>query len=137
MRRISPRSILSAIGLSVCLLVLIFIFNTLNNPTNDDDVLPIKCDCPTLPPQIITPASNKIEVPVTQKVETSTSTPKVETPTPTKIDVTTSTQTLPSLPPCKPVEKESAVQRAIIIYYPHHQAEYFFPEVRWYVMEFS
>ena len=35
--------------------------------------------------------------------------------------------------PCEQVEKTSPVQRAIIIYYPHHQSDYFFPEVRWYV----
>ncbi|CAF4078946.1 unnamed protein product [Rotaria sordida] len=35
------------------------------------------------------------------------------------------------LKPCKEIQKGSPVQRAIVIYYPHHQSEYFFPEVRW------
>lgn len=35
------------------------------------------------------------------------------------------------LKPCEQVEKTSPVQRAIIIYYPNHQSDYFFPEVRW------
>jgi len=118
-RRISPRLILSAIGLSVCLPILIFIVNNLNSQPSSTEPLPVKCDCPTLPPpppKIETVAPLKIEVPFAPK-----------------IDATTSTQTPPPLPPCKPVEKESPVQRAIIIYYPHHQSEYFFPEVRWYV----
>jgi hypothetical protein len=34
---------------------------------------------------------------------------------------------------CKEVQKNASVQRAIVIYYPHHQSEYFFPEIRWYV----
>jgi hypothetical protein len=132
MRRISPRSIVSAIGLSLCFVVLIFIFNNLNSHNiNEPDVLPIKCDCPALPPQIITPPPPKVEIPVTQKIEPST-TLKVETPPPTaKVDVTHITKTTPPFPPCKLVENSSAVQRAIIIYYPHHQSEYFFPEVRW------
>ena len=33
--------------------------------------------------------------------------------------------------PCTEIEKSSPVQRAIIIYYPHHQSDSFFPEVRW------
>ena len=32
---------------------------------------------------------------------------------------------------CKDTDKNSSVQRAIVIYYPSHQHEYFFPEVRW------
>ena len=35
------------------------------------------------------------------------------------------------LKPCEQMEKTSPIQRAIIIYYPHHQSDYFFPEVRW------
>ncbi len=120
MRRISPRSILSAIGLSVCFLILLFIVNNLNTHTINTEPLPVKCDCPTLPPA------------PPPKVET-VAVAKVEVPAAPKIDATTSTQTPPPLPPCQPIEKESPVQRAIIIYYPHHQSEYFFPEVRWYV----
>ncbi|CAF1077399.1 unnamed protein product [Adineta steineri] len=32
---------------------------------------------------------------------------------------------------CVEVQNTSAVKRAIVIFYPHHQSEYFFPEVRW------
>lgn len=32
---------------------------------------------------------------------------------------------------CKDTDRNSSVQRAIVIYYPSHQHEYFFPEVRW------
>lgn len=134
MRRISPRSILSAIGLSVCLLIIIFIVNNLNAHTNDIEppAAPVKCDCPSLPPPAAkteAPAVAKVEVPVVTKTET----PKTEAPAAPKVDTATTTQTTPPLPPCTPVGKDVAVQRAIIIYYPHHQSEYFFPEVRWYV----
>jgi len=152
MRRISPRSILSAIGLSVCFLILIFIVNNLNTHTINEEPLAVKCDCPTLPPapppeveivaaakvevpvaaKVEVPVAAKVEVPVAAKVEVPVA-PKIEAPVVPKIDATTSTQTPPPLPPCQPIEKESPVQRAIIIYYPHHQSEYFFPEVRWYV----
>lgn len=48
--------------------------------------------------------------------------------TTTKFPLVLSTNVLKS---CEQVEKSSPVQRAIIIYYPHHQSDYFFPEVRW------
>jgi hypothetical protein len=126
MRRISPRSILTAIGISVFLLTLVFV---INNP-NEIETLPLKCDCPT----VIEPAP-KIENPVVIKTEAPVI-PKVETPTaPATVASTTSTQTPPlTFPPCQQVDKNSSVQRAIIIYYPHHQSEYFFPEIRWYVI---
>jgi hypothetical protein len=119
MSLILPRSILTVIVLSVCFFVLIFILDNLNTRTNDRDLSLVKCDCPTLPP----PAP---------RIETSF-VAKVEVPVAPKIDVVTSARTLPPLPPCQPVEKNSPVQRAIIIYYPHHQSEYFFPEIRWYI----
>jgi hypothetical protein len=34
---------------------------------------------------------------------------------------------------CKEIDGNRSVQRAIIIYYPHNQKDYFFAEVRWYV----
>lgn len=128
MRRISPRSIISAIGLSACFLIIISIVNNLYTHTPDIELpLPPKCDCPSLPPP-----PPKTEAPVVAKIEVPV-TPKPEPVAVPNVDTTTSTQTTPPLPPCTPVGKDAAVQRAIIIYYPHHQSEYFFPEVRWYV----
>jgi len=127
MRRIPLRSILSTIGLSVCFLIVIFIFNNLTTHPDEPDLPVVKCNCPTLPsspPKIETPIAAKIETPAAPKIEAST-TPKT--------DAVTSASTVPPFPPCQPVDKNSAVQRAIIIYYPHHQSEYFFPEVRWYI----
>ena len=34
---------------------------------------------------------------------------------------------------CREPDRNSSIQRAIIIYYPSHQNDYFFPEVRWWV----
>jgi hypothetical protein len=136
MRRISPRSIVSAIGLSVCLFVLLFIVNNFNVHPSDPDLLPKNCDCPTLRPETHAAAAPKVEVPPPAKVETPAPA-KTETPVASKIDSVTSTRTPPPFPACKLVEKDSPVQRAIIIYYPHHQSEYFFPEVRWYVFTIS
>lgn len=131
MRRISPRSILSAIVLSVCCIFIIFLMNNLNGALSEPEPLPVTCDCPKLPPQIITVLPAKIEPPVPPKVEVPVA-PKVEDPPPAaRVDPAPISPTIPPLPPCTPVEKDAAVQRAIIIYYPHHQSEYFFPEVRW------
>lgn len=97
--------------------------NNLNGALSEPEPLPVTCDCPKLPPQIITILPAKVEPPVP---------PKLPEPVPApRIDSAPVSSTIPPLPPCTPVEKEAAVQRAIIIYYPHHQSEYFFPEVRW------
>lgn len=32
---------------------------------------------------------------------------------------------------CRKVDKGSPIQRAILLYYPDHQKDYFFPEIRW------
>jgi hypothetical protein len=133
MRRISPRSVLTAIALSLFLLTLIFIINN----SHDIETPPVKCDCPTVveaAPKIDKPIVVKTEPPVPPKAEPPAP-PKTEPPVVPKTDTTTSTQTPPlTYPPCKQVEKSSSVQRAIIIYYPSHQWEYFFPEIRWYVV---
>jgi hypothetical protein len=47
------------------------------------------------------------------------------------ITKSTSHQRSDAFRPCEQISNISAVQRGIIIYYPHHQSEYFFPEVRW------
>ncbi|CAF5079020.1 unnamed protein product, partial [Rotaria sp. Silwood1] len=73
------------------------------NDTHQTESKPVKCDC----------SSTQNSFPQTI--------PSVSNITPNK----------PILKPCEPIEKTSPVQRAIIIYYPHHQSEYFFPEVRW------
>jgi hypothetical protein len=112
-----------------------FIVNNLNTHTSDIEPVPFKCDCPSLPPQppkVEPPVVTKLEPPAVARVEIPI-VPKIEAPAPPKTDATTSTQTTPPLPPCTPVSQDSPVQRAIIIYYPHHQSDYFFPEVRWYV----
>ena len=122
MRRISPRSIISSIGLSVCFLFIIFIVNNLTTHSTDPEPFSVKCNCPKIPPQIITQTIPK---------EVAPGAPKLEPLAAAKVDPVSVTTPPPPLPPCKPVEYESPVQRAIIIYYPHHQSEYFFPEVRW------
>jgi hypothetical protein len=100
MRRITLRFIITAIGLSLCFIV-ITLFVTGNS--RDENFQSAKCDCPSArkaAPQIILPEPNF-----------------------------TSNKTRSSQ--CKEVQQSSPVQRAIIIFYPHHQSEYFFPEVRW------
>lgn len=118
MRRISPRSITTAIAIAVCFLISTFIVNHFNRQSEEVDPA-LKCDCPTIAPEIIT---SRIEVTVIQRVEV---------PVPSNGSSYFVTKTLPPLPPCTPITAEAPVQRAIIIYYPHHQGEYFFPEVRW------
>ncbi|CAF4603953.1 unnamed protein product [Rotaria sp. Silwood1] len=103
MRRITLRLILSAISICICCILLIFIISNFGNDTHQTESKPVKCDC----------SSTQNSFPQTI--------PSVSNITPNK----------PILKPCEPIEKTSPVQRAIIIYYPHHQSEYFFPEVRW------
>jgi hypothetical protein len=122
MPRISPRSLTSAIGVSVFLFIIFFI---INHRSDDLEPIPVKCDCPTIPAT----TTNKLP---TIKTEVPTP-PKVEAIVVPKTVTSTVTTTLPPFPPCKQVDTNSSVQRAIIIYYPYHQSEYFFPEVRWYV----
>ena len=119
LRRISLRSILTLICLVICFLLSSFIATNLTRePTDVDPAL--KCDCPTIAPQIIT---SRIEVTVIQRVEVPVPGGNVST-----IYVP---QTPRPLPPCTHLTDDAPIQRAIIIYYPHHQSEYFFPEVRW------
>ncbi|CAF3350277.1 unnamed protein product [Rotaria socialis] len=118
MRRVSIRLIVSAIALSVCFFVLIFIIINVNDHTEHLELPPYKCECPL----VVEPGSKAEKLVV----------PKIEAPSISKMDTASnSTQTMPPLPICRPVDKSQPVQRAIIIYYPHHQSEYFFPEVRW------
>ena len=106
MPRIFPRSSLSSIVLFVCLIATILTVNHLYTLRDDPEVRAAKCNCSELPLQVITPVVPKVEIAI-------------------------STTTVPPPPPCRPVETESAVQRAILIYYPHHQTGHFFPEIRW------
>lgn len=119
-RRGFPRSLVPAIGLSVGLLLVIFVITNWTNGYGEVEFPTVKCNCPTLAPQPVAKA-----VPAAETKAASTAAVVTSTAT------TTMTTTTPPLPPCIPVSNESAVQRAIIIYYPHHQSEYFFPEVRW------
>ncbi len=110
MRRISLRFVLCAIGSTVACIFIIFILSNSNSDTNKHESQSIPCNCP----------------------EAQATVPKI---IPTVPVSTTPTSTLTShtaiSKPCIEVQKTSPVQRAIIIYYPHHQSDYFFPEVRW------
>ena len=107
MRRITLRFILSAIGLCICCILLAFVIinlsTTNNNNSHEVKSQSVKCDCPSSQNAVvkIIPEGSLIN----STVERSR--------------------------PCKEVQQSSPVQRAIVIYYPHHQSEYFFPEVRW------
>ncbi|CAF4159482.1 unnamed protein product, partial [Rotaria sordida] len=103
MRRITLRWILSAIGISICCLILVFIISNFGDNTRIIEQKLVKCDCSS----------------------TQSSFSQI---TPTKSNLTRNESILK---PCKEIQKSSPVQRAIVIYYPHHQSEYFFPEVRW------
>lgn len=121
MRRISRRLIFSAIALSICLFILLFIVNNLNEPSEHLESPPYKCECPLL---------------IESHAKAEKSNVLKEVLHPQNIGMrndSRTTTTPPPSPPCKQVDKNSPIQRAIIIYYPHHQSEYFFPEVRWYV----
>jgi hypothetical protein len=103
MRRITLRLIYSAIGFSVCCILLIFVFSNSDDHIHLKESQSIKYDCSLI--QEATPKSI----------------PLIATINPNAIRFAT----------CKDMEKTSPIQRAIIIYYPSHQSEYFFPEVRW------
>lgn len=121
MARVFRYSLIRAIALTAGLLVIIFIVTNWNNDYGDIEFPTVKCNCPTAAP----PALVK-----TERVTKAKEVPLAPVTT-TTTETTTTTTTTPPLPPCHPISNESAVQRAIIIYYPHHQSEYFFPEIRW------
>lgn len=123
MRRLTLRSLLSGIVLSVGLLFLIFIVTNWRNDADDIDLPPIKCNCPVVPE--IAAKAQTVTEPKTAAVPDIQ---KIPIPVPAAIKTEP-----PPFPTCNPVTNSSAVQRAIIIYYPSHQSEYFFPEVRWWV----
>ena len=100
MRRLYARSILSAIGLSVCCILIAFVISNSHQKNVPHEILPVGCNCPTS--QARSESSANLAFETSAKV-------------------------------CDEVKNESAVQRAIVIYYPHHQAEAFFPEIKWYV----
>ncbi|CAF1147464.1 unnamed protein product [Adineta ricciae] len=107
MRRISYRLLLSAIGLCVGFILIVFVFSH----SNGGDVTPEKT-----PRQ-----SAECNCPETSKTKSNAAGSSILTQTsiPNKTAA------------CKEVKNTSAVQRAIVIFYPHHQRDYFFPEVRW------
>ncbi len=119
MRRITLRFICYTIGLFVCFILLAFSMSNLGDHTSirEFQPVPIKCDCP-LQQEVVPKIIPKVPTVI----------PTVPTVTPAVSTVTASTI---SSETCNEVQKTSPVQRAIIIYYPHHQSEYFFPEVRW------
>ncbi|CAF4743704.1 unnamed protein product, partial [Rotaria sp. Silwood2] len=103
MRRITLRLILSAIGICICCILLVFIVSNFSNNIYEIESKSAKCNCP--------PTKNSFP----QIIPSESSITRIET----------------ILKPCEEIQKSSPVQRAILIYYPHHQSEYFFPEVRW------
>jgi hypothetical protein len=103
MRRITLRLILFAIGSTVGCIFIVFVISNSGGDTHKKESQLVTCNCPS-----------------TQEIVPKTI-PSVSTVTP-KAAI---------FRPCIEIEKTSPVQRAIIIYYPHHQSEYFFPEVRW------
>lgn len=106
MRRISLRCICSAIGVCICCILLVFAVSNFNGNDRETKSALTNCDCP---PQ---EKSNSEVAPV---IVTST----------------TVTPQLTVFKPCEAVQKTSPVQRAVLIYYPDHQKNEFFPEVRW------
>lgn len=105
MRRVSLRLIFTAIGFSLCFILIAFVTSNYSRNTNEKPFQSIKCDDPSAQE-----AGAKISSSISNITSKSTRSK-----------------------PCIEVKKSSPVQRAIVIYYPHHQSEYFFPEVRWYV----
>ena len=126
MRRLTLRSLLAGIVLSVGLLFLVFIVTNWRNDADDIDLPPVKCNCPVLPE-----TAAKAQPLIEPKTAAVPELQKIPIPVPSAIKTEPMTTTVPPFPTCNPVTNSSAVQRAIIIYYPSHQSEYFFPEVRW------
>ncbi len=105
MRRITLRFILCAIGSTVGCIFVVFVISNSTGDTHKPESQSVICNCPV---------KQEIVPKIISTVPVSTVTPHAAV-----------------FRPCKEIEKTSPVQRAIIIYYPHHQSEYFFPEVRW------
>ena len=124
MRRTSLNSILTVIALPVGLLMLILVVSHLSDHSDNAEPSSVKCQCPTM-----TESTVKINL------STVTNHDIVSASTSTTDIAFNNTSTTQPLSFCKEIDKSSPVQRAIIIYYPHHQSEYFFPEVRWYVQK--
>ncbi|UJR27829.1 hypothetical protein I4U23_009097 [Adineta vaga] len=104
MRRNTFKFLLSAIGLSVGCILIVSITNNLGGARSDKkNFKKVECDCPQT---------------INAKSSISSS-----------ISATIQSQNKPTK--CTEVKNTSAVQRAIVIFYPYHQSEYFFPEVRW------
>ena len=103
MRRITLRYILTTIGLSLCCIFIAFVFINYSGNTSEKTSQSVKCDCSSKQEAVLkTIPSVSVDAPNTARSRT-----------------------------CIEVQKSSPVQRAIVIFYPHHQSEYFFPEVRW------
>ncbi|CAF0812581.1 unnamed protein product, partial [Rotaria sordida] len=101
--RITLRLILLAIALCIsCILLIFIIINVTGNIYHIESKL-VKCNCPS--------AQNSF--------------PQIIP------SISTTIRNEVILKPCKEIQKSSSIQRAIVIYYPHHQSEDFFPEVRW------
>lgn len=107
MRRITLRLVISAIGVSILGILLIFTITNYGHKYEQIETKPVKCDCP-----------------VVEKIVIQTVPAVVNTISP-------NISRIPIFKICNETQQSSPVQRAIIIYYPHHQGEYFFPEVRW------
>ena len=107
MRRLNRRLIFAGIGAALLCFLLMFVVN--NNSTgsaNDENQPKIgRCHCPSDQQATFPPESSAKQAIVNPNVRRFES--------------------------CQDTDPKSAVQRAILIYYPHHQSDYFFPEVRW------
>jgi hypothetical protein len=103
MRRLTLRFLLSAIALTVCGILIAFVISNSGGVLHEIKAQSVECDCPTTPKA----------VPIVT------------------VAASTSKHAVSASRSCVEVKNTSAVQRAIIIFYPHHQSEYFFPEVRW------
>lgn len=106
MRRLNRRLILTASGAAFICIFVVFVVNKNSNGYSDLPEGPRigECHCPTKQEATFAPEPEL-------KVVSNPNVNRFES--------------------CQDTDPNSAVQRAILIYYPHHQSDYFFPEVRW------
>ena len=103
MRRIIQRMVFLAIILSLSLVLLATVIGNSGNGDDEQDVEADQCNCAK------NPAAAGSAVRLSRLINPNANRFK----------------------DCKNTDTNSSVQRAIVIYYPSHQQEYFFPEVRW------
>lgn len=102
MRRSNRRFLISIITvIATSLLLLFFVINS-KQSTSRKSVLTVPCDCDQVK-YVENKSKNLNPIPSEQN----------------------------RLTMCQDLDKNSSILRAILIYYPDHQANDFFPEVRW------